>query len=121
MIDPTDPYAGITQCLVHQHGMDEDCEHCKSEFDAKNNVLGQLAVLAEDNAKKGARMPGEALLALRLDLIIETILHDRNRLHFETEFGRRVLAMQANMLKEAVRQKLHVAGGGRIPNLRVKD
>lgn len=88
-----DPFKGITECQVHQPGMDDDCPDCISEFQTKQAVLGDIMEMAQaaekDLAAMGLRVPVQVMYELRLELLIESILQDRNRVHFEVEVGRR--------------------------------
>lgn len=109
-----DPFDGIVPCLVHSSEMDEDCEHCESEFDAKNEIAASYAAQAQDLAKAlaqhGVSVPDIAIMSTRLELLIEALLRDRNRIHFEVECGRRVVEMFEANLKNAKRQTLATVG-----------
>lgn len=117
-IDINDPFAGITECAIHARSMDEDCEYCKAEFDAKNKISEHFATLAQAGIKDlmmaGVRMPDGMVLGIRLELLIESILQDRMRLHFEVEAGRRLVGMINEAKKDVTRAKLtgHPASKG---------
>ena len=92
-----DPFQGIVECPEHPTGtaMDEDCDVCTGEFGAKKAVLDDMADAVQQALNALADMkaaPDPAVItSIRLELLIESMLRDRNRVHFECEVGRRVL------------------------------
>lgn len=114
-----DPFAGIVECAAHTTAMDEDCEFCHAEFEAKNAISEEITQKVhagvKDLAREGVQMPSGLVLSVRLELLIESILSDRNRLHFEVEVGRRLHHSVQETKKDVTRSKLagnHPGSGG---------
>lgn len=124
-LDMNDPFAGIDQCMEHPQAMNPDHAACVAEFDNKNAVLQEINDgIAKDLkmlSRQDQHMPANLPFEVRLELLIETILQDRQRLHFEVETARRLSAIIQAAKKENVRGgivmpngnpgKLHVARG----------
>lgn len=109
-VNPEDPFAGIVECAAHAREMDEDCSYCEAEFSAKNEVSGILSKKVEDGFKdlirEGVQPPGGLIASIRLELLIDSILTSRNRLHFEVECTRRLLHSVNETKKDLLRQKI---------------
>lgn len=117
-IDPENPFEGITDCAAHGTVMEEDCQYCEAEFRAKNEVVELLTQDAmkgaNDLASHGCQMPENYVVNIRLELLIESILKDRNRVHFEVEVARRVLHGIGATKKDLARQRLTNGKGGLV-------
>lgn len=117
--DLNTPFDGITTCDVHSP-MDDTCEACKHEHKAKQFVIERMGEMAQERATAlagtGAPMPN--LQAIRLETLIESLLHDRNRLHYETEVGRRCIVELDEAKATADRMRLVHPGYGK-PGLQV--
>lgn len=121
-IDVNDPFAGITECAVHTQHMDEDCEFCEAEFEAKNAVSVEITKMVQqgvkDLAHEGVQMPPFLVTNVRLELLIDSIISDRNRLHYEVEVGRRLFHSVQETKKDVMRQKIQVPGKGGLTVMR---
>lgn len=115
-IDLDNPFTGITECIAHcpPNHMDEDCEHCMVEFNAKKAIVDRLGEDAQTDLKRlaleGMQFPPEFITNMRLELLIESMLQDRNRLHFETEIGRRMTLAIIDAKQQLTRAKLTAPG-----------
>lgn len=114
-LDLDDPFKGITECASHTQRMDEGCEFCEAEFEAKNDVSEQITQMVQTGVKElmrdGVQMPNGLITNVRLELLIESMLQDRNRLHFEVEVGRRLYHSVQETKKDLTRQK--ITGGNK--------
>ena len=119
-IDPNDPFAGITECFTHPHGMQEDCEFCKAEYAAKTDVLNQIhaevSKTTADLARAGMQpMPGMVVMDVRMEVLLDSLMKDRNRIHYEIEVGRRLLGLlaEATLQAQSKQNRLLVPTGKR--------
>lgn len=114
-IDLQDPYAGIVCCEAHTMGMSEDCDYCMAEFQAKSKVVEALGADIQTDitslATRGINFPAAIFAQIRLELLVETFLTDRNRIHYETEVARRVTLELIDAKKDATRSKLLAPNG----------
>lgn len=128
-IDLEDPFAGITVCEIHTHGMEEGCEFCEAEFGAKKQIVETLSSQIQTDVAGlqagGMGFPENFVTNMRLELLIESILADRNRIHFECEIARRMSLAVIDAKKQLTRAMLTAPGpmggpmGGKAPNLSV--
>lgn len=106
-----DPFDGIMQCSEHTQNMQEGCPQCESEFTVKNAVLQDIQEIAQTHMKtlqaSGIRPPVDLLASIRLELLIEVVLQDRNRVHFEVESARRFTKALAEGVVNARTASLH--------------
>ena len=101
---PEGIWASVNTCAEHPPGspVDRDCGACKAEHDQRWDVIQELTtdvqVRVSGLEAMGVRIPQEAFLAVRLNMLAEYILQDpRSRGLFEGEYMRQV----TEQLKEA--------------------
>jgi hypothetical protein len=111
MIDPIEPFEGITECMLHSVYTDLDCEFCQGELEAKAKRQQTLAEDANERMARiqslGANVAGEAVLNERLNVLIDAVVSDpRQRVHFEAAFNARVINQLIDVEKEVRRQQI---------------
>jgi hypothetical protein len=106
------PFDGIAECAEHPqpNAMVEGCASCLAEFAAKQQVVARLAEAiqsrANDLAGFGAQLEPAAVVGARLDALVDVLFRDRNRIHFEVDVQRRLIALLDAAASEAARQRL---------------
>lgn len=105
-----EPFLHVTDCAAHSGAMDEDCEHCKNEFEAKNAALSAITEYVQGEMKgllvQGVQVPPDFVANVRLELLIEATIKERSRLHFEAEVTRRILVGVQEAQKEATLRRI---------------
>jgi hypothetical protein len=106
----------IEDCVVHATVMDEECEACKAEFEAKNLRLGASTAavqrLIQDLKREGIEMPIPRLTQIRLETLLDFIMHPRARLVYESQVNEALIADLESAKQQVAKSKLLVPPAG---------
>ena len=94
----------------HDQEADPECDGCVKEMEARSAVIDNLQREAQKRMdglrQAGLQFPPQAVDHIRLELLIDSIIHGRNAYLFEGEAGRRLVETMKAMQREHTSQTI---------------